>query len=206
MQSTLEFQFSRRRSTTDIGDAAQIRNIKQGCEQAFSCLYNRHVQELFNYGMHACNDSEVVKNCLQELFVGVWDQRDTLGVATSVDSYLFRSFRKLLNERILTREKFSVRVINFFQPQFEFKPVADRNVFTDRVVSAIENQQIIQGFTGLQAEAVFLKFYNTLSYHEVASVMDLNVATIYNLVSGAVEILRQRRRNRCQRGTTAECV
>lgn len=206
MQSTVKFQLSGRKSPADVDHDVLIRNIKQGSEQAFSWLYNWHVQGLFNYGMHACSDPELVKNCLQEFFVLVWDQRDDLPAAASVKSYFFRTFRKLLIEKILTQKKFADRVINFFQPQFGFKPSASHDVFTDRAVSAIENEQIIQVFTGRQAEAVFLKFHNTLCYHEVAFVMDLNAATIYNLVSGAVEILRQPMSNICQRGTTVECA
>jgi RNA polymerase sigma factor (sigma-70 family) len=206
MQSSFEFLFSERKPEA-VNDDALIRNIKQGSEQAFSCLYNEHVQELFSYGMHVYDDPEFVKNCLQELFVLVWDQRSDLSVAASVKSYLFRTFRKLLIEMIFARNnKFSVRDINFFKPQFGFKRSGNHDVVSDHVVSGIENEQIIQVFTGRQAEAVFLKFYNALSYHEVAFVMDLNEATIYNLVSGAVEILRQPMRNVCERGTTAEYV
>lgn len=206
MRSSLEFLFSKGKSAAEVNDDALIRNIKQGSEQAFSWLYNEYVQELFSYGMHVCDDPEFMKNCLQELFVRVWNQRHDLSVAASVKSYLFRAFRKLLIEMIFSRNKFSGRDINFFKPQFGFKPSANHDVVTDRVVSAIENEQIIQVFTGRQAEAAFLKFYNTLSYHEVGFVMDLNEATIYNLVSGAVEILRQPMRNICERGTTAEYV
>ncbi len=205
MQSSLEFLFSRRKSAAEVNADALIRNIKQGSERAFSLLYNEHVQELFNYGMHVCDDPGFVKNCLRELFVSVWDQRHDLRVTSSVKSYLFRSFRKLLIEKILTR-KFTVRVINFSRPQFKFKLLANDDVFADHVVSPFDSEQIIEGLTGRQAEAVFLKFYNTFSYDEVASIMDLNVPTIYGLVSGAIEILRQRMRNICQRGAAAECV
>jgi RNA polymerase sigma factor (sigma-70 family) len=202
MRSSFEFLFSGRKRAA-VNDDALIRNIKQGSEEAFSWLYNEHVQELFNYGMHVCDDPEYVKNCLQELFVRVCDQRYDWSLAASVKSYLFRSFRKLLIEMISIRNKFSVHDIN---PQFGFKPSANYDVAADRLVSAIENEQIIQVFTGRQAEAVFLKFYNTLSYREVGFVMDLNEASIYNLVSGAVEILGQPMRNVCERGATAEYV
>ena len=206
MRSSFEFLSSKGKSAAAVNDEALIRNIKQGSEQAFSWLYNEHVQELFSYGMHVCDDPGFVKNCLQELFIRVWDQRHDLSVAASVKSYLFRIFRNLLIEKILALDKFSVRAINFFKPQFGFKPSTNHDVFTDRVVSATENEQRIQVLTGRQAEAVFLKFYNTLSYHEVGFVMDLHEATIYNLISSAVEILRQPMRNICERGTTAEYV
>lgn len=193
MRSSFEFLLSKGKSADEVNEDALIRNIKQDSERAFSWLYNEHVQELFSYGMHVCDDPEFVKNCLQELFVCVWNQRHDLSVAASIKSFLFSSFRKLLIEKILTR-KFKVRVSKFCPPQFEFKLLANDDVFAGHVVSRFNNGQIIQGFTGNQAEAVFLKFYITFSYHEVASIMDLKVETTYGLVSGAIEILRQRMR------------
>jgi DNA-directed RNA polymerase specialized sigma24 family protein len=146
------------------------------------------VQELFNYGMHVSDDPDFVRSCLQKLFVHVWQQPHDSDVVPSFKAHLFRSFRKLLIEKILTR-KFTVRVTNFSQPQFEFKQLTN-DVFWDYGVSPFNNEQIIQGLTGRQAEAVFLKFYNRFSYHEVATIMDINLAAVYNLVSGVVEILR----------------
>jgi DNA-directed RNA polymerase specialized sigma24 family protein len=193
MLSSLEFIFSisRRKPAAKVNNEAQSRKIKQGSEHEFSRLYNVHVQELFNYGMHVYDDPEFVKNCLQELFMRVWDQHRDLGPAASVKLYLFGSFRKLLVEKIPAR-KFTVRVISYSRPQFEFKLLPSDDVFGDHVASNFDNEQKIQGITGRQAEALFLKIHTRFSYHEVASMMDLNVSTIYSLVSRAVEILRQR--------------
>jgi DNA-directed RNA polymerase specialized sigma24 family protein len=192
MRSSFEGLFSRRKSAAKVKSGALIRQIKQDSEQEFSRLYHVHVQELFNYGMHVCDDPEFVKSCLRELFVHVCDHRDLCEVA-SIKAYLFGSFRKLLIGKIHTR-RFTVRVTNFSRPQVEFKPLTNDDVFADHEVSPFNNEEIIHKLTGRQAEAVFLKFYNLFSYHEVASIMDLKVATIYSLVSGTVETLRQQRR------------
>jgi DNA-directed RNA polymerase specialized sigma24 family protein len=195
MLSSLEFIFSssRRKPAAKVNNEALGRKIKQGSEREFSRLYNVHVQELFNYGMHICDDPEFMKSCLQELFVRVWDQHHDLSVAISVKSYLFGSFRKLLSEKIPARNSI-VRSITFSRRQFEFKLLPSDDVFGDHVVSNFDNEQKIQGITGRQAEALFLKIHARFSYHEVASVMGLNVSTIYNLVFASVENLRQRMR------------
>jgi DNA-directed RNA polymerase specialized sigma24 family protein len=193
MRSSLERLFSGRKSAAKIKSEVPVRQIKQGSEQEFSRLYHGHVQELFKYGMHVCDDPEFVQSCLRELFVRVWEQHHDLRAVASIKSYLFGSFRKLLNEKIHTR-KFTVGVANFSRPQFEFKSLTKDDVFADYKVSPFNNEQVIQRLTGRQAEAVFLKFYNLFSYHEVASIMGLKVATIYSLVSGTVEILHHQRR------------
>jgi DNA-directed RNA polymerase specialized sigma24 family protein len=193
MRSSLEFLFSTKKPAAKVSDDALIRKIKQGSEPAFSLLYDSHVQELFNYGMHVCDDPQAVRSCLKELFVGVWEQRHNLGVTTSITSCLFKSFRKLLIEKILNR-KFEDRVINYAPTEFKFRLLANDNLFGDKA-SLLDNLQIVAELTGRQAEALFLKIDNRFSDHEVAFVMDLDVSTIYRLVSASVEILRKRMAN-----------
>ena len=49
--------------------------------------------------------------------------------------------------------------------------------------------------TKRQREAIFLKFYNDLSYSDIASIMDLQVDSVYNIISKAIESLRQKLSN-----------
>jgi DNA-directed RNA polymerase specialized sigma24 family protein len=193
MRSSLECLFSGRKSPAKGKSDAQIRQKKQDSEQQFSRLYHMHVQKLFNYGRHFCDDPEFVKRCLQEFFVRVREEHH-LGIACSIRSYLFGSFRKLLIEKIHTRS-FTIHVTNFPRTQFEFNPLSNEAVLADHGLSPFSDEQIIQVLTRRQAEVVFLKFNNRFSYHEVASIMDLNVSAVYSLVSGAVEICRRRMGN-----------
>lgn len=189
MRSSLKFLFSMKKSVAQVDDDALIQKLKQGSKLAFSSLYDEYVQELFNYGMQVCDDAEFVKNCIKELFVHVWTQRHDLSEASSVKSYLFRSFRKLLLEKFLNR-RFTVRVINFSRAEFRCRLLANNDVFSDQDL-LVDSEQLIQELAGRQAEALFLKINNRFSYHEVAFVMGLDVSTIYRLVSVSVEILHK---------------
>lgn len=50
----------------------------------------------------------------------------------------------------------------------------------------------LHALTKRQREAIFLKFFNQLSYHEVAAIMDLHVDSVYNLISKSIDILRKK--------------
>ena len=76
-------------------------------ELAFSIIYKKYTQRLYNYGMHCCHDHDLVMDCLQELFVSIWDKRKHLPTVHSVGSYLFKSFPAPVNEKIILEEKIS---------------------------------------------------------------------------------------------------
>ncbi len=186
----LEFKLASPPASLD--DDVLWANLKSGNELAFSVLYKRYVNRLFNYGMHSCKDRDLVKDCLQELFARLWAKRETLGVAGSVNYYLFKSFRRLLIGKLIANRKFTLPFQGQPASVFEFIPPTEDYI----IEGEIKSRQLeilkasINALTKRQREAIFLKFFNELSYHEVSSIMELRVDSVYNLISKAIDILR----------------
>ncbi|MEQ9375345.1 MAG: sigma-70 family RNA polymerase sigma factor [Imperialibacter sp.] len=184
-------------STTEAGsldDEMLWGQFKSGNELAFSVLYKRHVNRLFNYGMHTCRDKELVKDCLQELFTRLWSKRETLGVAGSVNYYLFKSFRRLLISRLIANRKFALPFHDNPDSMFEFIPsIEDTMIAGEAKKQQLEQLKVsFNALTKRQREAIFLKFFNELSYHEVSSIMEVHVDSVYNLISKALTVLKKK--------------
>ena len=179
-----------------VDDTILWDHFKQGNELAFTILYKRHVHRLYNYGMHTCRDKELVLDCIQELFARLWDRRETVSSVGSVTFYLIRSFRRLLLSKIIARKKLSTLLSGNAVAVFEFMPsVEDSIIDNESKKNQAENlQKCIKALSRRQREAIFLKFFNELSYHEVAVIMDLRVDSVYNLISKAIDVLRRKLR------------
>jgi RNA polymerase sigma factor (sigma-70 family) len=139
-------------------------------------------------------DKDLVKDCLQELFARLWDKRETLGVAGSVNYYLFKSYRRLLINRIVSKRKFSIPFQGQPESVFEFVQSFEEYMM-EQETKAHQYERLrssIQSLTKRQREAIFLKFFNELSYHEVASIMEMRVDSVYNLISKTIDILRSK--------------
>jgi RNA polymerase sigma factor (sigma-70 family) len=165
-------------------------NFKKGNELAFSILYERYVQKLFNYGMNTCKDKDLVLDCPQELFSKLWERRETVSSVGSVSFYLFKSFRRLLIAKIVSGRKFTV----LGGSNFEFTPSVEQSLIDQELQSqrADRLKHVIKSLSKRQREVLFLKFFNELSYHEVASIMELRVDSVYNLISKAIDVLRRK--------------
>jgi RNA polymerase sigma factor (sigma-70 family) len=176
-----------------VDDSILWLSFKKGNDLAFSILYNKYVKRLYNYGMHACRDKELVLDCLQELFTRLWDKREKLGEVTCVNFYLFKSFRRLLMQRLTVGKKFLISVNNKDR-QFDFVPSTEDTLIEEEW-EIERNKKLtnsLYSLTKRQREAIFLKFFNQLSYHEVAVIMDLHVDSVYNLISKSIDILRKK--------------
>jgi RNA polymerase sigma factor (sigma-70 family) len=190
--NTLKYEHEAAPAASSLSDEILWVNLKTGNELAFSVLYKRYVNRLFNYGMHSCKDRELVEDCLQELFTRIWSKRETLGVAGSVNYYLFKSFRRLLIGKLIANRKFKLPFQGEPASVFEFIPPTEdfiiegeaRNLQLERLKASIN------ALSKRQREAIFLKFFNELSYHEVSSIMELRVDSVYNLISKSIDVLR----------------
>ena len=74
----------------------------------------------------------------------------------------------------------------------EFIPPTEDSIIEDEAKShQLEALKAsLNALSKRQREAIFLKFFNELSYHEVSSIMELRVDSVYNLISKAIDVLR----------------
>lgn len=167
-------------------------NIKSGNELAMSMLYKRYVQRLYDYGMHTCRDHDLVKDCLQDLFYKLWNKREVISNVQYVKPYLFKSFRRLLIHQLIERGKHSVPLPE--QEIFEFMSSIESVLIEDeiRAEQTIRLKNCVQSLTKGQREVIYLKFYKELTYQEIAEITELQIDSVYNLVSKTIELLRKK--------------
>lgn len=177
-----------------LDDSTLWLSFKKGNDLAFSILYNKYVHKLYNYGMHSCRDKDLVWDCLQELFTRLWDRRERLGEVTCVNFYLFKSFRRLLVNRLTIGKKFLISLNDREGKRFDFVPSTEDSLIEEEW-EIERNKKLrfsLHSLTKRQREAIFLKFFNQLSYQEVATIMNLHVDSVYNLISKSIDILRKK--------------
>ncbi|CAN5479911.1 hypothetical protein BH10BAC4_BH10BAC4_02890 [soil metagenome] len=168
-------------------------NFKKGNELALSMIYKNHVQRLYNYGMHTCRNHDLVTDCLQDLFFKLWSKRESIAVVNSVKPYLFKSFRRLLVHQIVSRQKISLPFTDKTSV-FEFIPSFEHTLIENegKAEQIKKLKKCIQSLTKGQREVIYLKFFNGLTYQEISEITEMQVDSVYNLVSKAIEILRRK--------------
>ena len=96
--------------------------------------------------------------------------------------------------RLTVGKKFLISLSNKDSHGFDFAPSTE-DVLIEEEWEIERNRKVrhsLQSLTKRQREAIFLKFFNQLSYHEVAVIMDLHVDSVYNLISKSIDILRKK--------------
>jgi RNA polymerase sigma-70 factor (ECF subfamily) len=154
-------------------DAELWSAFRQGDEAAFVDIYKTYVNTLYNYGTKFCRDQELVKDCLQDFFIYLRKNRETLGDTAAIKFYLLKAFRRRVVEYIQARtsEEKKNQLANVFQLQIE---VSDEVKFIDRQLHEQQLQRLnkaIEALTPREREAIFYYFYEGLSYQDIARIL-----------------------------------
>ena len=74
-------------------------SFRKGKESAFVQIYNQHFRILYNYGYQLSGNSDLIKDCIQEIFIQIRKKRSKLPKVTSIKAYLLHCVRnKLITE------------------------------------------------------------------------------------------------------------
>ncbi|MFC5624880.1 RNA polymerase sigma factor [Algoriphagus winogradskyi] len=176
---------------TQSDDRALWQSVRKGNDLAFSNLYQRFSNLLFNYGMHFCYNRELVKDCVQELFTNIWNRREGLSEVDSVKYYLFKSFRNLLIQHI-TRDRKLYSDMNEDCQLSECESSVEEELISQDYLKD-NKSKVTTALTKIskrQREIIVLKYFNDLSYAEISSIMSITPASAHNLLSKALQCLR----------------
>lgn len=161
-----------------------------GDEQVFELVYDAFFNPLYNYGRKFTVDSELIEDAIQDLFIRFWKNRTNLNKPVSLRNYLFKAFRNHLIDRL----KASGRYVLGDGDHLELDTV--QSVEQVKIALEIDHAKSLrltkamQQLTERQKEAVFLRFYESFSYEEIAETMDITIKATYKLMARSIDAMR----------------
>ncbi|MCE7042599.1 RNA polymerase sigma factor [Dyadobacter sp. CY312] len=169
------------------------RNFKLGDRQAFADLLELYYPLLLNYGVRFQKDREFVKDCLHDLILDLWNNREKLDDVRLIKMYLLKSLRrKLLREsRRLKwfREANEVTEDYSFEVQFAIESYMISNEVQHEDLKKLRVK--LDKLTKRQREAIYLRFHQQMEYEDIAGIMAINYHSAVNLVYEALKFLRK---------------
>ncbi len=165
--------------------------LRAGSGEAFEQIFRHYYPSLLNYGLRFNKDEEEVKDCIQILFMNIWERKAFLGNSDSIRNYLLASLRRL----ILKRAKANPLTIALDDDEslFHVELSAEMKMIHDQTLkeNVISLQKAIQNLPARQKEALYLRFYNDQSFAEIARIMNISTRAVYKLIYKALDALNE---------------
>lgn len=167
--------------------------FRQGEEQALYTLYDQYYHLLLFLGLKICTNSEPVKDCIQQVFLYLWEKKESLGIVNNVKSYIITSFKRRLLLQ-LQQEKKDNGLLSLWMNQ---EPGDDIPSSEQVLIQQQQHkeavgriQEAITLLSPRQKELINLRFYEERSYEEIVNITGLTHRTVYNHLYEALKTLK----------------
>jgi len=160
----------------------------EGDNKSLIYIYNKYVDVLYTYGRQFSRNFDLIRDCIGELFCDLIHKRSRLSSANSVKAYLFASLKR----RILKEKKNNSKFIleeDGFSFTFSESPIQISSNLKEQDLRII-NEKLNLLPIG-QREALYLHFYEGLSYAEMAEILKIKIDSVRTLTYRALASLQK---------------
>ncbi len=167
--------------------------FRTGDQDAFGEIYKEFIDRLFAYGCKITHDHELVKDCIQDIFVDLQRLNPNLHHAEYIEFYLLKSLKNAIIHRLTENkrsDKLSVDDMTVFDLKFNIEQ-DDFDQDSDRL-RAEKLKSILQTLDPQKRELLFLKFSTGLNYVEIGQLLKMNPDTVKKQVYRTLDHLRNK--------------
>ena len=184
--------------SNEMDDLSLWKLSVKGHSKALEIIYQRYYLLLLNYGLKCNFDRELIKDCVQDVFINIYNNSQISVTSVSVPSYLLRALKNNITYKLLSQKStdsleelaFNIPVNDDLLEQIFPKNDEDlrlANKLLDAISQLSSNQKMI----------LYLRYVKDLSYKDIAETMHVNVQSAMNLSNRALNKLRKIMGNDC---------
>ncbi|WP_020531979.1 RNA polymerase sigma factor [Flexithrix dorotheae] len=169
-----------------------LNNFQKGDRISFEKIYKFYHPILFNYGRQFGLSETIVDDCIQDIFIEIWNSRERLKI-NALKFYLIKCLRNRITKYLSKNLREKEKAEKYWKEEFEISYDPAILGLQAQNKSELESRLInnIKQLSPKQREIIFLIFYNNLSYSEAAEVLNIKIKTVYNQVHNSINSLRE---------------
>lgn len=162
--------------------------VLQGDARAYASIHGQLHPVLYRYALAMLGNEDVAQDAVQEVFIRIWYKKDTIGLLQNVRAFFFTALRRQALNQL--RGLRSLQILPASEPDIEFSP-EDILIEQEHVAERqLKISQYLNQLPRRQKEVIYLRFYEELSYTEIAEIMKVNYQSVINLAHKALTQLR----------------
>lgn len=181
-------------------------DYQSGDMYALANIMQAYYSDLFHWGLRLHSEREFVKDCIQDMFVNLWKMQQaagavstatvstggSAGVVSNVRSYLLVALKtRILRE--LSKKHVTHQLMLSDEYSFSVEFSSDLRLIDEEheVYQVRKLEGVLNSLSDRQKELIYLRFYQSLSFEQIAGVMNLSRQSVYNLLQKSLGSLRK---------------
>lgn len=158
--------------------------------ETFSGLYDSYVNLLFNFGCKITSDRELVKDCIHDIFVKMYNKQIDMENVMNIRSYLYVSLKNKLCDELRKKNHFTDKELE------DYQHVSDKNAEDEFIHNEKESfssqtlTRLMSELSGREREAITLYYLENKKYEDISELMGINYQSLRNLIYRGLTRLR----------------
>lgn len=162
--------------------------LKEGDRMAFTEIYDRYFYVLHSHAYKWMRNREETRDIIHELFLSLWEKRETLSFEPSLPSYLSAAVRNRIFNLLSHKRIESQYLTSLDNLVTEGTCITDHLVREKQLTALIESE--IAGMPGKMREVFELSRKENLSHKAIAIQLNISELTVRKHVQHALKLLR----------------
>lgn len=161
--------------------------LRNGSYKAFDAIYHLYAKRLYHYVYQGTRSSRDAEEIVQDVFVNLWKYRTSLDDSKSLSSLLFtvaKRYRINALKAIVNSPVYEDYVTHQHELLHHDSSPIEYNQFIDQVRRAMST------LSDAQRRVVQMSRFEQLSHNEIATILNINVRTVANLLSAGLKRLK----------------
>lgn len=162
-----------------------------GNKEAFKEIYCRFYSLLYNYGSKLVRNKDLVKDCIQDIFIKMIQNYSSLSPTPNVKGYLIKALRNKLYDS-LEKEKITDDISQYeetFITEELFSMLSFEESESDSRARRL--MKVLSELSSHQQEIIYLYYVDELNHEQIAEVMGINYQSSKNLLFRSLSNLRK---------------
>ncbi len=162
------------------------KELSDGNSQAFDYVFNEFYDSLCRFSFSFLKDQNKAEGVVQEVFIKIWEKRESLSNVDNLISYLMTMVRNLSIDHI-RKEKAGIKAQN------RIKPEESVNTTEEQLSQNELEEKMLQAIIKLPERcklAFELSRFEGLTNNEIAAKLEISVKGVEALIGRSLKLLR----------------
>ena len=164
-----------------------LEGLKRGDDRAFNELYNSFREPAIRFCNSILKDTEESENIIQEVFIKIWNRRETINPELNFTSYLFTIIKNRVFDHLKEVKKNEFLKEKFWEKILEYKAV-DNEIKEERFSKI---KEAVEGLSEKRKVIIKLNYEEGKSYDEIAQQLNISKNTVKNQLVKAKQVIRE---------------
>ena len=166
-------------------------NFLSGSDDAFSKIYEKLVRDLFSFGTTFTSDIDLVKDCIQDIFIRIYRNRAKLTQVENVKVYFLVALKNTMIDA-LKKNRVYQTFIDSYNVEEEFDEPEEERIIAKESYEATQNivAKYKSVLTKRQQEIIHYRFVDELTIEEISKLLNINYQSIANTIQRSFKKIR----------------